>query len=224
MALPPWPVFVSVASQLGPIGVAAARPTQVRGGGLWVVIWCGLYAAENAIAIPLAVTHHNNHFLNYIFVPFQGAAILWALSLWQTHQMARLTVRAAIPGFLMAWVLLLFVENLHGFSAIAEPVYSLLALGAALYTLVSRSTDATSSLLREDWFWVCSGLALHFGALAFLTPLGAALVHTNPEIIARAYFVRSFVNILAFVLITIGLLCPRPLQRSGRSFSPASSA
>jgi hypothetical protein len=224
MAQIPATLYISSASQLGPIVVALARPARLSGGARWVAIWCGTYAAENAIALPMALAHHNNHILNYIFVPIQGAAILWALSLWQTQQMARLTMRAAIPGFLVAWTLLLFVENLHGFSAIAEPVYSILALGAALYTLVVRSSDATSSLLRQDWFWVCAGLALHFGALVFLTPLGAALVNTNPEIVVRAYYVRSFVNILAFTLMTIGLLCPRPLPHSGPFFSPASSA
>jgi hypothetical protein len=187
------------------------------------VIWCGLYVLQNAISVPLALAHHNNHWTSYVFVPLQGAAILWALSLWQTRQMARLTIRAAIPGFLAAWLLLLFVEDIHNFSAIAEPVYSLLSLSAALYTLVVRSADAIDSLLREDWFWICAGLSLHFGALIFLTPLGAALVRTNPEIIVRAYYVRALLNVLAYVLITYGFLCPRPLPRSGRSFSPASS-
>lgn len=210
LAVTTWYLWASIASQLGPIGAAAVRPAEATGGKRWVVIWCGLYALENAFAIPLALTNHNNHFLDYIFVPIQGATILWALSLWQTQQMARLTIRAAIPAFLLAWILLLFVENLNGFSLIAEPVYSILALGTALYTLVLRSSEATDSLLREDWFWICSGLALHFGALVFLTPLGAALVRTHPEIIMRAYYVRSFVNIFAFVLITIGFVCRRP--------------
>ncbi|MFI5208521.1 MAG: hypothetical protein ACHQU8_08390 [Gemmatimonadales bacterium] len=221
----PWPVLASVLSELGPLGAAAARPAQTTGGRRWVVIWCGLYVAQNAVSIPLALTHHNNHWTTYVFVPLQGAAILWALSLWQLSQLARLTVRASIPGFVLAWLLLvLLVEDTNNFSSIAEPVYSLLSLSAALYTLVTRSADATESLLREDWFWICAGLSLHFGALIFLTPLGAALVRTNPEIILRALNVRAVVNVAAFVLITCGLLCPRPSLRSGRSFSPASSA
>ena len=219
-----WPLWASVLSELGPLGAAAMRPGRTTGGRRWVVIWCGLYVVQNAIAIPLALARHNNHWTTYAFVPLQGAAILWALSLWQTRQMARLTIRATIPGFLAAWLLLvLLVEDTSNFSSIAEPVYSLLSLSAALYTLVSRSADATESLLGEDWFWICAGLSLHFGALVFLTPLGAALVRTNPDMILRALYVRAMVNVLAFVLITYGLLCPRPLQRSGRSFSPASS-
>ncbi|MFI5280343.1 MAG: hypothetical protein ACHQU1_07600 [Gemmatimonadales bacterium] len=221
----PWPLVASVLSEFGPLGAVAARPGQTTGARRWVVIWCGLYVLQNAIAIPLALTHHNNHWTTYLFVPFQGAAVLWALSLWQNHQIARLTIRASIPGFIVAWLaLVLFVEDTQNFSSIAEPVYSLLSLSAALYTLVARSADATESLLREDWFWICAGLSLHFGALIFLTPLGAALVRTNPDMILRALYVRAALNVLAFVLITYGLLCPRPLPRSGRSFSPASSA
>ncbi len=220
----PLVVYGAIASELIPLSVAAARARRLTPGGRWVGIWCALYVVQNAITIPLALTRHNNHVFTYIFVPIQGAAILWALSLWQQQQIARLTIRAAIPAFLVAWLLLLLVENTGNFSTIAEPVYSLLALGAALYTLVARGAATSDPLLRQDWFWICIGLSLHFGALALLTPLGAALVKEHPEVVVRAYVLRSWINIVAYVLIAIGLLCPLPSAPSGPSFSPASSA
>jgi hypothetical protein len=220
----PWPIYAANIMVVAPLLAAVVRPSRTRGARIWVATWSALYVLENAIAIPLALNGHNNHLLTYIFVPLQGAAILWAFSLWQTQQMPRLTMRAAIPGFLLAWLLLLSIEDLSSFSAVAEPVYSLLALAAALYTLVTRGAASSLPLLRQDWFWVCGGLALHFGALALLTPLGAALVRSNPDVVVRAYTMRAWINMLAYACVTIGLLCPPPSALSGRSFSPALSA
>ena len=210
-------------SEVGPLAGAAARRTFLRGPRAWIFAWCGLLVTANAIGVTLAVQHINNHWVVYVFVPLQGAVILWALSLWQTRQMARLTIRTAIPPFIVAWAVLLLWEDMSNFSAVAEPVYSLLALGAALYTLLTRSSEATEPLVQQDWFWICAGLALHFGALATLTPLSAALVKTHPEVVTRAYDLRAVVNVLAFVAITIGILCPLPPPHSGASSSPASS-
>jgi hypothetical protein len=223
MAHIPAILYVSAASEVGPVLAGIIKRPGRGDPRAWVVAWCLLLVGANGAGLYLGSHGINTHPLVYGIIPFQGATILWALSLWQTRQLARLTMRAAIPPFLVAWGLLLLVEDLYNFSAIAEPVYSLLALAAALYTLVSRSGEATESLLGADWFWVCAGLALHFGALVFLTPFSAALVRTNPEIVVRAYQVRAAINILAFAIITIGIVCPRPIPLSGRSFSPASS-
>ena len=39
--------------------------------------------------------------------------------------------------------------------------FPIVALGAALYTLLTRSAQETEPLLRQDWFWICAGLVLH---------------------------------------------------------------
>lgn len=221
MARPPLVAYISVASEAVPALVALVRWRRLPAARTWVVVWCLLLVTMNLIGRWFGVRGINNHFIVYAAIPFQGATILWALSLWQVKPMARLTMRTAIPPFVVAWLLLtLLVEDFSNFSAVAEPVYSLLALGASLYTVLARSTVTQEPLLKQDWFWICAGLAIHFGALATLTPLGAAYVRTNPDLVVRAYIVRAWVNILAFAFITIGMLCP---LQSSRSSSPPSS-
>ena len=215
----PWPLYASLASQYLPLIAALIGRRQLTRPRLFVILWVGLYILMNLLGWVLQARGINNHFLTPVFTPFQGAAILWALSLWQTRQVARLTIRLAIPFFILAWaVFTLTIENLRNFSLAAEPVYSMLALGAAIYTLVARGTDATEPLTRQDWFWICGGLSLHFGALAVVLPLAAGLVESNPEVVIRAYTVRAVINTFAFICITIGFLCPKPATLSGRSF------
>lgn len=214
----PWPFYASLASQYLPLIAALVRRGDLTRPRVFVLTWVGLYVVMNAIGAWLGSRGINNHFLTPIFTPFQGTAILWALSLWQTRQVARLTIRMAIPFFIVAWaVFTLTIEDLRNFSVAAEPVYSLLALGAALYTLVTRGSDATEALTRQDWFWICGGLVLHFGALAVVLPLAAGLINTHVDIVVRAYTVRAVVNTFAFICITIGFLCPKPATLSGHS-------
>lgn len=218
-------MYASLASQYLPLVAAFVRRKGLTRPRVFVLIWVGLYGLMNILAVYLGTRGVNNHFLTPIFTPFQGVVILWALSLWQTRHVPKLTIRLAIPCFLIAWAAFtVTIEDVRNFSLAAEPVYSMLALGAALYTLVTRGGDATEPLTQQDWFWICAGLALHFGALAVVLPLAAGLVHADPPMVVRAYAVRAIVNVLAFICITIGFLCPTPATRSGSSSSPASSA
>ena len=221
----PWPIYASIASQYLPLVAAVVGRQRLTRPRVFVLLWVAIYVVMDAIGVLLARQGINNHFVSTVFIPFQGAVILWALSLWQTRQLARLTIRLLIPFFIVAWAAFtLTIENVRNFSLAAEPVYSMLALGAAIFTLVSRGADATEPLTRQDWFWICGGLAIHFGALAVVLPLAAGLITTNVEVVVRAYTVRAVDNIFAFNCITIGFLCPKPATLSGSSFSPASSA
>jgi hypothetical protein len=193
-----------------PVLAAMTRHRRITGARLVIVEWCLLLLFMDLIGGYFGrIRHMNNHFLTYIFTPLQGITIMWALSLWQVKPVARMTIRLAIPPFLAAWVLLsLFVEETDNFSPIGEPVYSLLALGAAVFTLLSRSGGETEPLPQQDWFWICIGLILYFGLLVVLTPLGAAFSTSNPMLVYHAYIVRAWVNIAAFTMISIGMLCP----------------
>lgn len=221
---PPLIIYVGFVAQLAPLATAFLRRAQMTPARFWVFIWLVLWAVMNMIGYVVANLHYNNHFLSYIFTPLQGVAILWALSLFQEKPVARLTIRIAIPFFVVAWaVALVFIENPLRFSTVAEPVYSILALGTALYTLVTRSGEATEPVNQQDWFWICGGLALYFAALTVLLPLSAALVYRRPDIVGNAYVVDAVVNIVACIAIANGFLCTPTPNRSGTFSSPASS-
>lgn len=221
---PPAILYVSIGSQVLPVLAGAYARGRLDSARVWIMLWSSISFMTNIAAGYLAMHRINNHFLSYAEICVQGPVILWALSLWQTKPVARLTFRLIIPPFLIAWVLLtLLVEDTTNFSSIAEPVYSMLALGAALYTVLSRGTQESEPLLQQDWFWICTGLAVHFVGWIVITPLGAAYVRTDPAMFIRASMVQFGINAGSFIVIAIGMLCPRQVQ-SGPSFSPRSSA
>lgn len=225
MARPTAVLYVLAASQVTPLCTGYVRRSQLHGARFWVFVWVVISAVMNLIGWAMGRMHVNNHLITYVFTPLQGAAILWALSLWQTRPLAVLTTRIAIPCFLVAWALaVLFVESASNFSMFAEPIYSMLALGAAAYTLVSRSGDTVDPLPQQDWFWICGGLSLYFAALTVLLPLAATLVYSRPDIVVRAYNVHALVTTPAFLCIAIGFLCQASKPTlSGSISSPASS-
>lgn len=221
---PPALLYVSIGSQTLPVLTGLYARTRLDPARMWIMFWSATYFVMNLAGGYLAMHRINNHFLSYAEISLQGPVALWALSLWQTKPVARLTLRLIIPPFLIAWVLLtLFVEDTTNFSPIAEPVYCMLALGAALYTLLSRSAQESEPLLQQAWFWICTGMAVHFVGLIVITPLGAAYMRSDPAMLIRAEVVHFGINAASFVIIAIGMLCPRQVQ-SGPSFSPRSSA
>ncbi len=217
-------LHVATAAQISPVlggWVARARLTAPR---LGILTWCALKSGIDVGALVLASRGINNHWLTYVFLPIEAALILWALSYWQ-GQVAKLAMRLAIPLFLVAWlVLVAVVEDTGTFSQVGEPVHALLGLVAALFTVGTRAYGESDPLVRQDWFWICIGLALYFGTTATLTLLGAILVAQRPDLVDAAFKVKAVVDILAFAAITGGMVCPKPQPRSGVSFSPAPSA
>lgn len=218
----PWPVYLGVVSVAIPLLAVVVLRRRPRGASAWILAWTVMLAAEEAVGMWLARRGMNNHWLRYVTLPVGGALVLWALSLWQTRTLARLTFRLAIPAYLAAWTLLVVVvENTRTFSTAAEPLVSVLGLGAAAFTLVARSLEDASGFARQDWFWTCGGLALYFGSVSMLGPL-AALLGNDPALFARAYEVAAAAKVAAYLAIARGITCRVHPAPSGPSSSPPS--
>ena len=209
--------YSSIGSQAVPVIAGYTRPSRQSSAKVWVMAWCATYFGSNMVALYLRSHHLYNHIVTYVTLPLEALEILWALSLWQRTHTARLTIRLVIPLAIASMLVLIFtVEDVNGFSVIAEPVYSLLALGAAIFTVLSRTAHEDAPLLRQDWLWVCAGLMIHFGALAVLTPVAEyTMTHNRLDLFYKAYKFRAVLNVGAYILITIGILCPPTF--SGRS-------
>jgi hypothetical protein len=131
------------------------------------------------------------------------------LSFWQTGDVARLTFRLAIVPFLLVWaVLTVTMEDMSSFSRIATPMASLVGLGTAAFTLVTRSMGADEAPHCRDWLWVSGGMALYFGTAAALAPLSALLIAGAPHLVLRAYELKSVLDVFAFLAIARGVTCP----------------
>lgn len=185
-----------------------------------MVVWCLVSLLSDAIQFFLGRTHRNNLLVWYIGVPVSHAIMLWTLSLWQRDPIARLTFRFAIPLYLLA--LLALVPALGGADAFTQftlPFQGLVLLAASLYTLIRRTTDETAPITSRDWFWITLGVSIYFSIKIALPPFVAMTVRTNPDLTNVAYVVSAWIDILAFVLIARGMVCPLPLMHSGGSSS-----
>ena len=161
--------------------------------------------------LALALADRNNHWMTYVTTPVEVGAVLWAVSHWQVLPLSARILQTAIPGSWVGWILMvLFVENVRTFSLVAQPVLGLFVMGAAIWTMASRTAREPGPLRNQDWLWISMGVAIYFGGAVALPPASYLLVPKSPALVVRAYEVRGALNILAFLLIARGVLCPKP--------------
>jgi hypothetical protein len=204
----PLVLYLATVAEGFPLVAAAATRRPVRGARARVLLWCALLLGIDLGQMWLGVRGQRNIWLSYVVTPAGTALALWALSFWQERELPRLTLRFAIAPFLVAWVaLLLAVESTSDFSRVAEPMANLVGLSAAAVTLLARSHAARGSLARQDWFWASAGMALYFGVTVTIGPLSALLVGADPRGLNVAYQVRAALEVVAFLLIAVGMTC-----------------
>lgn len=221
----PLIMYLSMYAQALPPLAALVR-RSARPAHLWIAFGSFATLGSDLLSAWVAEESGNNHWVWYLLNPVTGSAFLLALAHWQVSYIERLTMRLAVPAYLLAWVLLVaFLENTRTFSLYTSPMHSLLLLGAASWTLVRRGLlPSDTPILRTDWFWVSLGLAVQGAATAAFDPVAFILLPSRPELVVTAIQVRAAFYGTSFLLIAWGLLCPLPVRRSGPSSLPQPSA
>ena len=205
----PLILYAGTLAQGAPLVAAAVAHRPVRGARAWILIWCAFLLVESGIQYWFAAHSIRNLWLYYWLAPIDGTILLWALSGWQRSDLARLTMRIAILPFVGTLVLLsILVEDTSFFSRVAEPLAGLVGLFAATFTLVACARRASGDLLRQDWFWVCAGVALYQATLSMIGPFSALLVGTDPAKVKLALQFDQALSILCFLAIARGMTCP----------------
>jgi len=190
------------------------RPVPVP--ARWVLAWCGLLVVTDAISLAVNVAHRQNLWLQYGAVPLGSALVLWALSQWQLNEVLRLAYRLAIVVLVVATIAALLVLRPEPmFEQVVEPFHALVLLAASLNTLLHRAVRTTGSIAGEHWFWIALGLSLYFAASVSIGPFAVALLASNVDWVRQAYIARAWTGVLAFVLITTGIVCPLFRRESG---------
>jgi len=222
MALSRLMAYTAIAMEAGPILGGIAARTGFAGPRLWVGAWCFIALALDATMATFG--HTNNLWVTYLVGPTMGSVALHALARWQRDDVARITLWLMIPIALAVWfVALLRFEDPESYSLLVDPMYDVLCLGAALFTLGHRGLREEAPLPRQDWFWISVGFAVYYGKAAAASPLAAALVATRPDLVLSALTLMAATDIVAYLLILKGILC-RPLTLSGASSLPSPSA
>jgi len=183
---------------------ALVKRERPQGPRLWILVWLVALFLSDCVAWWLGINHQNNRWLSYVSTPIQTAV-------------ARATIRNSIPLVLLAVTVLSLLEDRMNFSRYTEPVPATVTMFVALYTVTVRSTDEMNPLLRQDWFWICIGVAVKHGATSALTPFAEAFVHSDPDLVIRAYQIMLAIYVTAMAALTTGMLCPMSPRLSGLS-------
>jgi hypothetical protein len=218
----PWIVHVAALSQLVPplVGSAAGRLTPPA--RRWTALWCLLLVADDAVSYAMAGLGHNNLWLSYVSMPLEGAAVLWTLSYWHPPGTGRLTLRVAVPLFvLLSAALTIAAEDPRATSLVVGPFRGLVLLLAALWTFLRRGLTSHEHLMQQDWFWVVGGFMLIGGVSTPFQPLIWYLVNSGRlDMISAAFSLKAVTEIAAFAAIARGVVCPLRSTSSGGDSSP----
>jgi hypothetical protein len=212
---------LAIFSQLLPLfaglHVGRSLPKALRFVVLVFVIWF----AQDCVMWWLAKQlHRNNLWVGHVMRPVWTGLLLWAFSLWQKGDVARMAFRLAIPFYGVAWLALqLLVERADRFSKYASPLSAMLLVCVAAYTLVAESLRAEEPVWRTDWLWVSVGMLLKFCGVVVLMPL-SNLMLTSPEDLRFMYQLYGASSVVATLFVTGGVLCARPHPSSGGSSWP----
>ena len=211
----PWVLYAATLAQGLPPLAALRYGRRLPAPRVWLAIWCLALLASDLAQLWFR-TGGNNLWLNYIVVPLHNVIMLWTLSLWQEDPVSRLAFRVAIPLDLLALVSLIpAVQSASTFNQFTWPFQALVLLTGSLYTLVRRSIAEPERVTSRDWFWVTLGTSLYFAFRMALPPFVELMLHTNRELTRLAYVVSAWADIVAYVLIARGMVCPLPQARSG---------
>ena len=211
----PWELYAATFVQLLPVAGGLLNAGNLPLPRRWFMLWCLLSFAADGVQFIFGQYIGQNLWLRLIIAPMQAAVALWALSLWQLDAKPRRVMRQAIPLLIPVTLLVaLLWEGTESFGDKSGPMLQLALLAAAVYTLVSRSLAATGRLAREDWFWATLGLSLYVALAVALGPVAMALLQGNTEFLKQVLIFKARADILAFILMTVGMLCPLPRNLS----------
>lgn len=213
----PTVLYAAALSQAFPLLAVLTRrgrsaPTPAR----WIVAWCALGLGTDLLSLVVAFEQGQNEWLQYVAVPLGSALVLWGLSGWQSNELLRLAYRLAIPTLAVATLAAMRVSQAEPlFDQVVAPFHALVLLAAALHTLVDRTLRSAGTIAREPWLWIGLGLSLYFAGSVAIRPFAQALLGSHPDWVRQAWLARAWTTILAFALITTGILCPHFRQASG---------
>ncbi len=226
MDIRPIVSFADLISDALVVGLAASRWRRIDQGTQGVMFGYLVWVLQGIpMVLFVVVLHRHTIDLQEIALPFSTAAFLWGLSNWQQHVRPRSIMRAAIPAYVIGWIVLHLIAGRGSlFSEISTPVESLLVLAAAAYTLVRNGTSAGDNPTSYAWFWISTGLMLNFGTEAPLDPLTARAFSIDENLSTTLLMAHSVISIVANCLVAWGVMCKaiRPAS-GGYSFSSASS-
>lgn len=211
----PWEIHAAALAQLLPVLGGLRFGSSLPAVRRWFMLWCALSFGMDALQFVSAQLSGNNLWQVLLSRHVLAAVMLWVLILMQTEPSPRRVLRWALFFLVPATVVLtLLTEGPSTFGDKSGPILQLTLLAGCVYTLVSRSVSNAERLLSQDWFWITMGASLYFAVGVALGPVATALLPSDQSLLVQVFVFKARADVLAFVLMTVGMLCPLPRSLS----------
>ena len=213
--------YVAIWAQLLPIAALLLLPRPIAREFVLTGLVLSISLAVDGAMMWLGSRGINTLWLIHAGLPVMTALILWSLSYFQLRLVPRDALRIAAGLYAVVWlVMTAAVEDVTQFSRFTAPLQALVVIAAAAYTLLSRLRHS-SVPATTPWFWISIAWLLYFGSGAVLDPVSDMMLEVNAiDHLRGVFYVKAGIDIIAFGLLTLGVLCGRSSLRFGGSISP----
>ena len=213
-----WLITASVVAEAIPVVAAIAKRTRDTG-RRWIAIAFGVWFLQDCALRWLAHDGRNNHWLIHVGNPVSTVLFLLAYAAWMREPVRRRALHLAAAAYCVVWAaLFLTIEDSHTFSQYTSPLQALVLILVCAYALMRAVANDPPPIWRTGVFWISVGLLLYFGIGLLLSPVSGMLITTEPSLVLTAYVAKAGFNIIAYLLVTTGMLCP-PRPSSIGAFS-----
>ncbi len=219
-----WLFFTVFFLQLVPVALVLRLGRRASRARRWIAATFAVMFVQDCALFVLAHQGRNNLWILYLGNPVQTGLVLLAYAAWERGKQWRRALRLAVPLYvLVSAALALGLERTAEFSRYIGPLQGIVIAGVASLAMVRHAQRGDVPPWRTDVFWVSVGLITYYGTSVLLEPISALLVVQQPDLVRLAYSIHAAVSIVAFALVTVGLLCPSPQPNFSGSSPPAAS-
>lgn len=151
------------------------------------------------------------HLFSFIEYPLFCLFLLEAIK----TSKARKSVIISIPIFISATVLLsVFYYHFTGFPGLNINLEGMFQCVVCTYILFNLDVEQDIPILRNEYFWICSGILIFFGTTFFFNGLMAHIFSfdTNKALMLFS-IINKPLNLILYALILIGILCSITTKR-----------
>ena len=218
-----WIVVSSILAEALPVAVAVATRTRDPA-RRWIAIAFGSWVLQDLALWWTAVRHLNNHWIIHVGNPVTTVLFLLAYSWWMEGPVGQRALRIAAGAYVVVWaILFLTVEDPNTFSQYTGPLQALVLMLVAAWALMRAAGAGPAPVWRRDVFWISIGLLFDLGTGLLLYPVSGMLAQTQAARVLHALAGKDAINIVAYLLVTTGMLCPPSPSSIGDFSSRAAS-
>lgn len=212
--IPDAAIATEVVALVAALSVPRPRPQAIH----LLAVYFAVSLVEDAAASYWAAHFGNNLWLEYFESPLNALLVLWSFVSWQRSDIARMALRiAAILYAFACLILLLTVEHPTQFGTYSYPIQSLLILGVALYTLVTKARTTDEPLAGQDWFWICVGWCIgHLFTVVLFPVINALLLAGEIDKLRLIYGIRVIAYGIGILFIATGFVMAGRASRSAK--------